>query len=150
MNHSLVIVKKDKTGKQKSICALSYVWLMRASMNWERPRAHNMWYICTVYASAVISLVSCELEKVQNYSVISPKTSEISQPVRSRIATLNKNGECYLEIAIKFGFTFSTAWYAIKPFLVTKSFRNDHHSGWPKKLNNSKQISYLKLAEKSI
>ncbi len=42
MNPSLLIEKKGKVGNEKSICTLSNVQVMRASMNWERPGAHNM------------------------------------------------------------------------------------------------------------
>ncbi len=85
-----------------------------------------MWCICTVHTSAVTSLVSCELEKVQNYSVMWPKTLEISHLVRSHKAILYKNGENHCEIAKKVGFTFSVVRYVIKWFLTTKSLVNDH------------------------
>ncbi len=51
---------------------------------------------------------SSELEKRQNYSLMSPKTSEIFQSVRSRIVILYKNGESYRKIVKKIGFTFCT------------------------------------------
>ncbi len=85
---------------------------MRASMNWESPGAG------TVHTSAVTNLVSCELEKVPNYSVMSPKTTEISQPVHRLIATSYKNTESYCEIAKKVGLTFSAVRYTIKHFLL--------------------------------
>ncbi len=49
--------------------------------------------MCTVHMRAVTSLVSCELEKVQNCSVVSPKTAEMSLPVHTGIVTWTKNGE---------------------------------------------------------
>ncbi len=90
-----------------------------------------------------MSLASCELEKVQNYGVMSSKTSEISQLVRSHIVTFYKNGESYHETAEKVGFTFSALWYVIKCFLATKSLENDHRSGRPKKLNPTQSRSFI-------
>ncbi len=85
--------------------------------------------IYTVHMNAVTSLVSCEFGKVQNYDVMSPKTSEMSQPVHTRIVTLYKNGEIYWEIVKKIGLAFSIVRYTIKHFFATKSLRNDHCSG---------------------
>ncbi len=67
---------------------------MTNACKYELGNARNAQYVIyTVYMCAVTSLVSCEMEKVQNYSVMSPKTSEISQPVHMRIVTLYQNGE---------------------------------------------------------
>ncbi len=64
----------------------------------------------------ITTLVLYELEKVQNYSVMSPKISEISQPVCSSMMILYKNGKSQRKIAKKVGFTFFVVQYVIKVF----------------------------------
>ncbi len=106
-------------------------------------------HICTVHTSAVTSLVSCELEKVQNYNVMSPKILEISQPIRSHMVTLYKNGESHRKIAKKVGFTFSAVQYVIKSFLATKSLGNDCRNSRPKTLNLTQSRSLIWNSQKN-
>ncbi len=124
MNHSLVVTKKGKVGSQKSTYTLSMTNVCKYELGkaWSIP---YVIHICTVHMSVVTSLISCELEKVQNYNVMSPNTLEISQPIRSHMVTFYKNGESHREIVKKVGLTFSAVQYVIKCFFAAKSLGND-------------------------
>lgn len=60
---------------------------------------------------------------------MSPKTSEISLPVRARIVTFYEKGESYREIAKKVKFSFSAVRYVIQRFQATNSIGNESRSG---------------------